>query len=155
MKFFHSNILSSLRSKLPLFLFIKKKVHGFSFVPFKGFSPWKFKDERILIYSVDFLFTGNSLKFYIVKKNEDELRLQVEIIKKGVLFASHFFGIPIIRRNYEINIIMTRSILQVTLHKGKNIESIQFNVEDNFSIGLVYGPDLGFRGDFIIKMEYR
>jgi hypothetical protein len=154
-KFFHSNILSSLRSKLPLFLFIKKKVHGFSFVPFKGFSPWKFKEERILIYSADFLFTGNSLKFYIVKKNEDELRLQVEIIKKGVLFASHFFGIPIIRRNYEINIIITRSILQLSMHKGKIIETIHFNIEDSFSIGLVYGPDLGFRGDFIIKMEYR
>ncbi len=155
MKFFHSNILSSLRSKLPLFPFIKKKIHGFSFVPFKGFSPWKFKKERILIYSVNFLFTGNSLKFYIVKKNEEELRLQVEIIKEGVLFASHFFEIPIIRRNYEINIIITRSILQFTMYKGKNIESVQFNMEDNFSIGLVYGPDLGFRGDFIIKMEYK
>jgi hypothetical protein len=41
------------------------------------------------------------------------------------------------------------------MHKGKIIETIHFNMEDSFSIGLVYGPDLGFRGDFIIKMEYR
>jgi len=152
-EFFHSNILAEIRRKLPLSSFAKKKVHRFSFVPFKGFSPWQFKKDRVLIYSIRFLFNRNRIKFYLVKKG-DEINLCVEVIK-GDKVLDYFFKIPIIRRNYDIDIIMTKSIVQFTIHKGKIIESVQFNMINSFFIGLIYGPRLGFRNNFIIKMEYK
>ncbi len=153
MEFFYSNIYYSVRSKLPLSTFKKKKVHKFSFVPFKGFSPWTFKEDRVLIYSMNFLFNRTRIKIYLAKGNED-MKLCLEVNGETGL-KSYSFNVPIIRRNYDVSIIMTKSIIQFTLQKGKTIESVQFNSDNNFFAGFIYGPNLGFRGNSIIKIEHK
>jgi hypothetical protein len=150
-----SNFLSFLSRKIPRSFFKKKRVHDFSFVPMKGFVPWGFKKDRILIYKMSFLFTKISLSFYLVKIASGVIKIQVEGKRKGKIFFTRIFTGDVVRRNYSINIIIMKSITQITLLKGKNTESFQIHLDPDFDMGLIYEPDLESNNKAIIKMSYK
>lgn len=155
MIFTGNNFFSFLSRKIPRFIFKKKRVHDFSFVPMKGFLPWCFKRERVLIYSIYFLFTRISLSFYLVKNPLGEIKLQAECKKEGNVFFMKTFQEGIARRNYSVNIIIMKSVTQITLLKGKNMESCQLQIDPEFDLGLIYEPNLGFTNKAILKVLYK
>jgi hypothetical protein len=150
-----SNFLSFLSRKIPRFIFKKKRIHDFSFVPMKGFLPWSFKNDRILIYSMWFLFTKISLSFYLFKTPSGGIKLQAEGKRKGKVFFTRIFKEDIVRRNYSVNIIIMKSLTQITLLKGKNTESFQLHLDPDFDLGLIYDPNLEFNNNAIIKILYK
>ena len=121
----------------------------------KGFLPWAFKKDKILIYSIRFLFTSESLCFYLFKTSSGKVKLQLEKVKKGKVLFTGIFKEDINRRNYSVNIIITKSLTQITLLKGKNAESFQLHLNPDFDLGLLYEPDLEFNNKAIIKMTYK
>lgn len=156
MIFTGNNFFSFLsRKMIPRSIFKKKRIHDFSFVPMKGFLPWSFKKDRILIYSMYFLFSKMSLSFYLTKKSSGEINLQIEGKRDKKIFFSRTFKEKISRRNYCVNIIIMKSLTQITLSKGQNAESFQLHLDPDFDMGLIYEPDLGFGNSSIIKMAYK
>lgn len=121
----------------------------------KGFLPWIFKKERVLVYSMYFLFTKMSLSFYLVKTPSGSIKLQAEGKRNNKIFFTRIFKENISRRNYCVNIIIMKSITQITLLKGKDAESLQLHLDPDFDMGLIYEPDLGFKSNAIIKMSYK
>ena len=151
MIFTGSNFFSFLSRKIPRSVFKKKRIHEFSFVPMKGFLPWSFKKDRVLIYSMCFLFTKISLSFYLLKTPKGEIKVQAEGKRNGKVFFTRTFKEKVVRRNYSVNIMIMQSLTQITL-KSKSTESFQLHLDSDFDLGLIYDPDLQMNNNSIIKI---
>jgi len=154
-RFFYSKKYSPIRRIIPISFFRKKRVHDFSFVMYKGFSPWSFKKDRVSIYLMRFPLSGVTIEFYLLYDKDGNIRLCYEVRKNNLIVYNDSFTEKIARRKYSINIIIVGQIIQLTMYSNRKVQSLYAHFNMDLGFGLIYSPDLGRDNNSIIKMEYK
>jgi hypothetical protein len=140
MKIFKSNSFSRLEEKIPTEFIIRKKIHYFSFTPLIGFFPWSLEKETFELYSFWFPFTGIKILFNLERGEKNKTKFSCEIYRKGLIMGNFLFNQNLYRRKYNVSLIRTSYIIQVSLSEGVSHEYSQFFLKNSGNLGFSYGP---------------
>lgn len=140
MKIFKSNSFSRIEEKIPTEFIIRKKIHYFSFIPLTGFFPWRLEKETFELYSFWFPFTGIKIVFNLERAEKNKTKFSCGIYRKGLIIKNFLFSQNLYRRKYNVSLIRTSYIIQISLSEGISHEYSQFFLKNSGNLGFSYGP---------------
>lgn len=140
MKIFKSNSFSRIEEKIPTEFIIRKKIHYFYFIPLTGFFPWRLEKETFELCSFWFPFTGIKIVFNLERAEKNKTKFSCGIYRKGLIIENFLFSQNLYRRKYNVSLIRTSYIIQISLSEGISHEYSQFFLKNSGNLGFSYGP---------------